>query len=130
MSIDLTQFHATFFEECFAGLDIIESSLLAMDHLTEIDEDLIDTIFRAVHSIKGGSGTFGFGKVSEFTHSLEALLDRIRSKEIAISHAIVNMLLESVDCARDLLLAEKDNRDYDANHVAGIQSRLKDILSA
>ena len=130
MSIDLSQFHAAFFKESFEGLDIIESSLLGIDHLTEIDADLLNTIFRAAHSIKGGSGTFGFDKVSEFSQSLAILLDRIRCKEIDISQSIINTLLESVGCTRDMLLAEKGNGDYDVNHVAGIQARLKDILSA
>lgn len=129
MSIDLSKFHATFFAESFAVLDVMETSLLDMDHLAEVDADLLGTILRAAHSIKGGSGTFGFGKVSEFCQSLEAFVDRIRSKEIGINQPIITTLLESVYCTREMLLAEKDNRDYDANHVAAIQARLKDILS-
>jgi two-component system chemotaxis sensor kinase CheA len=129
MSIDLSKFHATFFTESFEGLDIMESSLLDMDHLAALDADLLGTILRAAHSIKGGSGTFGFGKVSEFCQSLEAFVDRIKSKEIDINQSIINTLLESVYCTREMLLAEKDNRDYDANHVAAIQVKLKDIPS-
>ncbi len=67
MSIDLSQFHQVFFEESLEGLDIMESSLLALD-LTEVDAETINTIFRAAHSIKGGAGTFGFIQFSSPLH--------------------------------------------------------------
>ncbi len=63
MSIDLAQFHQVFFEESFEGLDVMESGLLNLD-LGSVDDEEINTIFRAAHSIKGGSGTFGFMEVS------------------------------------------------------------------
>ena len=77
MSIDLSQFFEVFFEESLEGLDVMESELL---NLTpgDVDNETINTIFRAAHSIKGGSGTFGFTHVSDFTHVLETLLDQIR----------------------------------------------------
>ena len=80
MSIDLSQFFEVFFEESFEGLDTMEAELL---NLVPGEEDLetINTIFRAAHSIKGGSGTFGFNSVAEFTHVLETLLDQIRQGE-------------------------------------------------
>ncbi|HIC47399.1 Hpt domain-containing protein, partial [Methylophaga sp.] len=80
MSIDVSQFHSIFFEESFEGLDIMESGLLSMSQ-GEIDDDTVNGIFRAAHSIKGGAGTFGFSNISEFTHGLETLLDQIRNGE-------------------------------------------------
>ena len=67
MSINLEQFHQTFFEESFEGLDSMESGLLNLQ-AGGMDADTINTIFRAAHSIKGGSGTFGFSEVAKFTH--------------------------------------------------------------
>lgn len=83
MAIDITQFHQIFFEECFEGLDIMETELMRLDVSQEnkVNKETINTIFRAAHSIKGGSGTFGFNQVSSFTHSLETLFDQIRSGE-------------------------------------------------
>ncbi|NNJ93621.1 MAG: hypothetical protein HKP57_02645, partial [Halobacteria archaeon] len=52
MSIDLSEFHDVFFEECFEGLEVMESGLLTLDQGTDIEE--INAIFRAAHSIKGG----------------------------------------------------------------------------
>jgi two-component system chemotaxis sensor kinase CheA len=76
MSIDMSQFHQVFFEECFEGLEAMESGLLTLD-MGDIDSEIINTIFRGAHSIKGGSGTFGFTVVAEYTHIMETLLDEI-----------------------------------------------------
>ena len=72
MSIDISQFHAVFFEESFEGLEIMETELL---NLSEADDapDVINTIFRAAHSIKGGSATFGFLNIADFTHVMETI---------------------------------------------------------
>lgn len=104
MSIDLSQFFEVFFEESFEGLDAMEAELL---NLVPGEEDLetINTIFRAAHSIKGGSGTFGFNSVSDFTHVLETLLDQIREGKRELTAEHVNLLLKSVDCLRALLSA-------------------------
>lgn len=127
MTIDLSQFHATFLEESLEGLDIMESSLLDLD-VGDKDPDVINTIFRAAHSIKGGSGTFGFMEISEFTHIQETLLDEIRSAKRYATQDIINTLLESVDCVREMLFAEKDKRQYDKNHVSSVQIKLENIL--
>ncbi len=78
MSVDLTQFHQVFYEESYEGLDAMEQGLLEMN-IDDPDEEIINTIFRSAHSIKGGSGTFGFMQVANFTHVLETLLDEVRS---------------------------------------------------
>lgn len=102
MSIDLSQFHQVFFEESFEGLDIMESNLLALD-LNEVDAEMINAIFRAAHSIKGGAGTFGFQQVANFTHVVETLLDEIRSEDRVIEQEHVDLFLQSVDCLRSLM---------------------------
>ncbi len=129
MTIDLTQFHATFLEESLEGLDVMESSLLDLN-LNDEDPETINTIFRAAHSIKGGSGTFGFMEIAEFTHVQETLLDQIRSSTREATQDIINTLLESVDCVREMLFAEKDKRKYDADHVNSVRAKLDSILNA
>ncbi len=79
MTLDLTQFHDAFFEESFEALDSMEAALLKLD-LGAPDAELINTIFRVAHSIKGGSATFGFTEIASFTHSLETLLDELRAR--------------------------------------------------
>ncbi|TAL86775.1 MAG: chemotaxis protein CheA [Rhodanobacter sp.] len=101
-AVDLTQFHKTFFEESHEGLDAMESALLALD-AGSIDTELVHTIFRSAHSIKGGAATFGFADVAAFTHVAESLLEEVRSERRAVDPQLVDMLLRSVDCLRVML---------------------------
>lgn len=128
MSIDLSQFHQVFFEESFEGLDIMESSLLALD-LTEVDSETINTIFRAAHSIKGGAGTFGFQQISGFTHVVETLLDEIRSGEREINKAHVDLFLECVDCLRGLMSDLQTGSEPDMTQADDLKRQVEGILA-
>lgn len=101
-TVDLTQFHQTFFEESREGLDAMEAALLALDS-GSTDHELVHTIFRAAHSIKGGAATFGFADVAAFTHVAESLLEEVRSGRRAVDAALIDLLLRSVDCLRAML---------------------------
>ncbi|WP_197474924.1 Hpt domain-containing protein, partial [Oleiphilus sp. HI0079] len=100
--VDLSQFHQVFFEESNEGLDIMESALLELDP-EALDSERIDEIFRAAHSIKGGSGTFGFQQIADFTHVVETLLDLIRSDQFDIQSEHVDLFLRTVDCIRTMV---------------------------
>ncbi|WP_020482361.1 chemotaxis protein CheA [Methylomonas sp. MK1] len=117
MSIDMAQFHQVFFEESFEGLDAMESGLLNLD-LGDVNVEDINTIFRAAHSIKGGSGTFGFTAVSDFTHVMETLLDEMRDGRRKITQPAVDVLLGSVDCLRDMLQSIQNGSEVDQSDVA------------
>ena len=73
MSIDMRQFHSVFFEESQEHLAEMEQFLLGLD-VSDPDAEQLNTIFRAAHSIKGGSGIFGFDALVTVTHILENLL--------------------------------------------------------
>ncbi len=128
MSIDMAQFHQVFFEESFEGLDAMESGLLNLD-MGDVDDEVINTIFRAAHSIKGGSGTFGFTAVSDFTHVMETLLDEMRDGRRQVTQAAVNVLLGSVDCLREMLTAIQDDSDIDVETVSEHQQALEKELA-
>jgi len=128
MSIDLSQFHQVFFEESYEGLDAMEQGLLDMDMVSP-DAEVINTIFRAAHSMKGGAGTFGFTQVAEFTHVLETLLDQIRSGQRAMSQDIQNLLLKSVDCIRQLLQDLQAGNDPDLTESTTLKGQFEEILS-
>ncbi|MFQ5655544.1 MAG: Hpt domain-containing protein, partial [Planctomycetota bacterium] len=102
MAIDLSKFLKTYLEESFEGLDQAESSLLALEPSAP-DSEEIHSIFRAIHSIKGGAGTFGLSAIGGLAHSMETLLDEMRSEQRPVDQGAVNLLLEGVDCARELL---------------------------
>ena len=128
MSIDLSQFFEVFFEESFEGLDVMEAELLALTPGTH-DLETINTIFRAAHSIKGGSGTFGFTVVSNFTHVLETLLDQIRDGRRALEQQHIDLLLLSVDCLRDLLSALKAEEVPDEAVANKLKADFESILA-
>ena len=127
MSIDITQFHQTFFEESFEGLDVMETGLLNLDCGT-VDEETINAIFRAAHSIKGGSATFGFSAVAAFTHAMETLLDEMRGGHREVTQEAVDVLLKAVDCLRELIVAQRDGSAVDAEAVARVQGEMEALL--
>ncbi len=129
MAIDMEQFKTTYIEESLEGLDIMESSLLNLDS-GNADNETINTIFRAAHSIKGGGATFGLGSVSTFTHSVETLLDQLRNEERVITSEIVALLLTSVDVIRNMLAAEQGNADIDEAKIEAVKGQIDDLLES
>ncbi|HEY9199533.1 MAG TPA: chemotaxis protein CheA [Gammaproteobacteria bacterium] len=127
MSIDIRQFHQVFFEESLEGLERMEAALLDLSRGSG-DGELIHAIFRAAHSIKGGSGTFGFQAIAAFTHVMETLLDEMRDGSRAITADALNVLLESVDVLKELLVVAQQGRDHDHARVAAMQARLEALL--
>jgi two-component system chemotaxis sensor kinase CheA len=128
MSIDLSQFHEVFYEESYEGLDAMEQGLLEMD-IESPDDEVINTIFRAAHSIKGGSGTFGFNQVAEFTHVVETLLDEVRSGDRAMDQVIMDLLLVSVDCMRSMLQELQSGEDPDLSDAKELKAQFEAILN-
>jgi two-component system chemotaxis sensor kinase CheA len=124
MSIDMSQFHQVFFEECFEGLDAMESGLLNLD-TGDIDAEMINTIFRGAHSIKGGSGTFGFHDVANFTHVMETLLDEMRDGRRQVTQSAIDVLLGSVDCLRTMLTSIQDGGSVDQAAVDKYKAALE-----
>ena len=128
MTFDMSQFLATFYEESFEGLDIMETELLALD-VGEADLETINTIFRAAHSIKGGSGTFGLNDVANFTHVMETLLDEMRDGKRDVTQNGVNILLDSVDVLREMLSALQAEDSLDVERIAIAKQKLDDLLA-
>ena len=123
----MSALHQVFFEESFEGLDTMESALLVLD-LDSLDSETINEIFRAAHSIKGGSGTFGFHRVAEFTHDLETLLDEIRAGKRAMTQQHVELFLQSVDVLRDMLVVSRDKEPYDEPRILEMTAALRAAL--
>jgi len=126
--IDMTQFHQVFFEESFEGLEVMESGLLSMDP-GAADAEEINAIFRAAHSIKGGSGTFGFSDIAAFTHVMETLLDEMRDGRRQVTSEALEVLLRSVDVLREMLTASSGKGDLDEALVKEQQQELEAVLN-
>jgi two-component system chemotaxis sensor kinase CheA len=93
-----------------------------------VDDETVNAIFRAAHSIKGGSATFGFTDVSEFTHVLETLLDQVRDGSRSISQDEIDLFLQSVDCLRGMLTALQNDTDFDRKEAKLLLARFEAIL--
>ena len=130
MSIDVSRFHATFFEESLEGLDAMEAALLSMENGGDSDPETINTIFRAAHSIKGGSATFGFAEIAGVTHLLETLLDQMRAGEREVTPPAVDLLLQSVDVLRSMMDTAQNGGDYDQARIDELLQNLKNMLEA
>ncbi len=126
MTIDMTRFYQVFFDETEEHLAAMERLLLGLDLASPEDDDL-NAIFRAAHSIKGSSGTFGFTDMTEVTHELETLLDRIRKHEIAVVPEMIDAFLESRDVLKDQLEAHRSGRIAASGPAADVTAKLKAV---
>lgn len=110
MSSELDEIQGIFFEECAEGLAAAEAGLAAMME-GNINPDTIASVFRAVHSIKGGSGAFGHDRLLKFSHLFENVLDDVRAGRIAPTPPIVKTLLVSLDMLSDHVTAAQHGSD-------------------
>ncbi len=91
-------------EESIEHLADIENDLLAIEKDgADIDEELVNKVFRAAHSIKGGAGFMGLNNIKELSHKMENVLGMIREREMVPNPEIVNILLLASDTLRNLL---------------------------
>jgi two-component system chemotaxis sensor kinase CheA len=116
MSIDMEQFHGVFFDESQEHLDSMEQQLMELE-LDSPDAEQLNSIFRAAHSIKGGSGIFGFDALTGLTHIMENLLDKARQGTTQLNVAMVNVLLETVDLLKKTLDTYKNKEEIDQNSI-------------
>ncbi len=135
--MDITQFHAAFFEESREGLQAMEAGLLRLEtHMepgcapVEEDRDTINVIFRSAHSIKGGAATFGFRDVTDLTHLLETLLDEARAGDRHLDPVAIDALLDSVDVLRGLLGVAEHGGDNDQQALNRARSQLNRLLES
>ncbi|MEA3103615.1 chemotaxis protein CheA [Caballeronia mineralivorans] len=124
MTLDITQFYQTFFDEADELLADMEQLLLALDLANPDPEDL-GAIFRAAHSIKGGAATFGFSALTETTHILESLLDRARNNELVLRRDMIDTFLETKDVLSDQLGAYRASAEPDAVAAKAICAKLE-----
>jgi two-component system chemotaxis sensor kinase CheA len=126
MTIDISQFYQVFFDEAEELLAEKERLLLAVDIAAPDPEDL-NAIFRTAHSIKGGASTFGLNDMSEVTHVLESLLDRIRKGEMALTSGHVDAFLAAKDILKMQLDGHRGGAPVDQDAVANVRMVLHDL---
>lgn len=126
MSTDLEQFYEIFFEESSELLAEMETCLLRLDVNSPDLEDL-NAIFRAAHSIKGGAGTFGFTDMTEMTHMLETLLDKLRKGELKVRSEMIDAFLRAGDVIKEQLEGHRGEGQADPAVAAAVCEELKKL---
>lgn len=114
-----------FLDEAESLVDDLESSLLSLE-ARPADEELINTAFRAAHTIKGSAASVGCNAISAFTHELESALESVRSKRNSLDHSSCTALLESVDLLRAFLKSARE-RSSEPDPSPCV-ARLKDVF--
>jgi two-component system chemotaxis sensor kinase CheA len=112
---ELQQFKQTFFQECEELLGDLEGHLMALQ-AGEGDNQTLNAVFRAIHSIKGGAGAFGFERLVGFAHIFETVLDLMRDGRLEPSPDSVLLVLRCADILSDLVKAAQSGAELPADH--------------
>jgi two-component system, chemotaxis family, sensor kinase CheA len=126
MTVDMSQFYEVFFDEAEELLAEAERLLLEIN-VDAPDIEELNAIFRAAHSIKGGAATFGFMDMTEITHVLENLLDKIRKQEMALTVEHVDAFLAAKDVIKMQVDGHRNGSDVDPEQVSDVSARLKSL---
>ncbi|MFQ5509390.1 MAG: chemotaxis protein CheA [Leptospirillia bacterium] len=124
---------AIFFEEGQEHLQSLEEDLIQLESDsgagTDIDDEVINRIFRSAHTIKGGAGSVGFADLAGFTHTVENVLDQMREHTLGVSRELISVLLNCADCMARLLDAAMDQGDAPGeSEVAALVEQLNGYL--
>ena len=113
-----------YLEESIEHLADIESDLLGIEENgADIDEDLVNKVYRAAHSIKGGAGFMGLTTIKDLTHEMENILGKIRSREMIPTPEIVNVLLMASDTLKALMNDVFTSNEIDiSKHIDALQA--------
>ncbi|MCX4025269.1 chemotaxis protein CheA [Endozoicomonas sp. SM1973] len=129
MTINVEQFHQIFFEECIENLNIIEQGLLSFGNAS-IDEEIVNHVFRASHSIKGSAATFNFIDIAEITHELEFTLDLVREGKRELLQQDVAHMLTAVDAVYKIVEMRKEGNKSPLADQQIVITLLRNIVNS
>lgn len=127
MRIDVSRFRAAFFEEAAEHLATVERGLIELERAGG-EPELLNEIFRCVHSIKGASGSFGLNAIADFTHHFESVLDRLRQGQLQPNAPLVSLLLRAFDVLGGLVRAAQENSEAPSN-TETVRQELEAVLA-
>ena len=117
-----------FFSEAQMQVDTLEQNVLVLEN-EGANKDAVDEIFRAAHTLKGGSATVEMMELSHFTHLVEDVFDAIRSDHIAVNGDVVDILLQAIDVIKAMLDMRMDGSVYKED-TSEIEGKLRALLPA
>ncbi|WP_299929998.1 chemotaxis protein CheA [uncultured Pelagimonas sp.] len=119
----------TFFEECEELLEALVEGLAQMEETSD-DMEVINAVFRSVHSIKGGAGAFALDRLVNFAHTFETVMDKVRDRELAVDEKLMALFHRSGDQLSDLVASARDDTDLDPTAESAIIKDLEGYLGA
>ena len=119
----------TFFQECEEQLGELETGLLSME-AGNADNETVNAVFRAVHSIKGGAGAFKLDRLVRFAHAFETTLDKIRNGALAPAPHVLKVMLRAADVLADLVKVAQNGGEYDETRANELLAELNALQSA
>jgi two-component system chemotaxis sensor kinase CheA len=125
---DLDDFKATYFDECSELLLDLEEQFAAIE-AGDRSADRLNAVFRAIHSIKGGAGAFGFTELVAFAHDYETLLDHVRDGRIEMGESLTALCIRSNDLVADFVNAAKTGASLGAAYGADERKQFDALTS-
>lgn len=123
----MAEIKASFFVECEELIEALQEGLQTMDD-GEADDETINVVFRAVHSVKGGAGAFGLEELVRFAHEFETVLDMVRSDKLEADRTAISVFFQSGDILADLVRAARDDDVCDDSRIQSVLDSLKEML--
>jgi two-component system chemotaxis sensor kinase CheA len=126
---DMDELRQIFFQECEEQLSELETGLLEIEG-GGTDPEIVNGVFRAVHSVKGGAGAFALEDLVHFAHIFETVLDEVRKERLATTPPVVETLLRAADVLADLVRIARDGGDIDEARNKSVSDELAALSNA
>ncbi|MCT4610234.1 MAG: chemotaxis protein CheA [Pelagimonas sp.] len=117
----------TFFEECEELLEALVEGLSEMEEVAG-DMEVVNAVFRSVHSIKGGAGAFGLDRLVNFAHTFETVMDMVRDSKLEVDEKLISLFHRSGDILTDIVASERDQTDLDNTAETAVIKELESYL--
>jgi len=128
MSDKKARLRAIFVEEAGEIIEDLDLKIINFEE-TPDDKDILNDIFRGIHTLKGSANSFGFTRLGEYVHHFEDVLDYYRTDGTEISKDVIDLFLDSVDVVKEMLQLEIDESDGFPEKYDDTLSSIRDIIS-
>ncbi len=127
--MDVSQYLEIFLDETREHLSSLNTQILNLEQNPE-DEDTINEIFRAAHSLKGMAGTMGFKRMQNLTHDMENVFSEIRNGNMKVSSSLIDILFQTLDALEEYTSNIQETADEGTNDNQNIIDMLNEFLNS
>ncbi|MEW5745915.1 MAG: chemotaxis protein CheA [Nitrospirota bacterium] len=122
--VDFKKLYTIFVEEAMERIADLENGLLELEQSPQ-DKELLNTIFRAAHTIKGSSGTIGLTDIARFTHTMEEVLDAMRHDTLVADKEVISLFLEATDLIKEMVECVASESVFDISRCSALMTRME-----